>query len=188
MDLDKLRKALSTQDWASAERLLRRAAEQRTAPASVFYNLAQVLVRADKGEEAGPWYRKAVGRDPGHAHAWHEYGAWLTERGELAEAMSAFSRAARLAPQDTDAQRNLGRVALRLGEWEVARGAFLALGPQDDEAALALLRLALETGAPDAQTRAMRRELAQKPALRAHLLKTLTRSARGRVPLDPQAL
>ena len=187
----RLTAALSREDWPAAEQILRRWAQKRSAPAAVSYNLAQVLVRSGKAEQAGAWYRKALALDPNHADAWCELGAWRVQRGEMAEASAAYAKALALRPDDSDALRGAARAAMRLGVWAEAKRLWLALAgsieaPTDDEAALGLLRAALEAGDPDAA--ALRRSLGARPELRPALVKALGRTARGSLPLRPKDL
>lgn len=185
----KLAAAISRSDWPTAERLLRQWAQKKSAPATVFYNLAQVLVRSGKADQAGAWYRKAVAADPGYADAWCEYGAWRLERGEAAEARAAYAKALALRSEDLDARRGAARTAMRLGEWRAAAADWtmvLQSAPDDEEAQVGALRAALETNDPSAGQ--ARRELAARPQARPALLKALTRSAKGSVPLRPSDL
>lgn len=184
----RLQEALAAEDWPQAERLLRGLAAKKGAPASVLYNLGLVLDRAGKGDQSGPWFRRAVTADPGHVNAWCELGSWLLARNDLPGAEQAFSRAAALG--DPTARRDHARVALRLGHFQVARAGWQAIldasAGTDTEALHALLRIALEEGAPIA--RDLRRSLAAQPGERPALLKTLTRTARGSLPLSPKDL
>ncbi|MEL6317669.1 MAG: tetratricopeptide repeat protein [Pseudomonadota bacterium] len=182
----KLAPALAAEDWSTAERLLRARAKKPRPPAAVLFNLGQVLLRSEKADQSGAWYRKALAVDPNHVAAWCELGAWSAERDDLDAAMEAFDRALRLAPDDADALRGLGRAALRRGDWATAETAFRRLPEEDAEARMALYRIAAEQDAADLAER--RRALATDPALRPALLKTLTRTARGRLPLRPKDL
>ncbi len=187
--VESLQRALAAANWPAAETMLRRAARHRDAPASVFYNLGQVLARLGRAGQSGPWYRKAVAADPRHADAWCEYAAWLAGRGETGPALAAWQRAVALRPDHRATLRGRARLALRAGLWTEARATWQALAGDGDatgEAALALLRIALETGDPEATARRCR--LVARPELRPALLKTITRTARGAVPLRPADL
>ena len=184
-----LQRAFAAANWPAAEAMLRRAVRHRDAPASVFYNLGQVLARLGRAGQSGPWYRKALAADPRHADAWCEYAAWLAVRGETVPALAAWKRAVALRPDHRATLLGCARLALRAGLWTEARATWQALAGDGDatgEAALALLRIALETGDPEAMAR--RRRLAARPELRPALLKTITRTARGAVPLRPTDL
>lgn len=181
--MGRLAAAISAEDWGKAERLLRRAAVKKGAPAQVFFNLGQVLVRSGQAEQAGHWYQRAAQADPSYVNAWCELGAWRAERSAHADALTAFQRALSLAPSDRDALRGAARSATKLCDWAVAAACWRALAsdPEDAEAALGALRAALEMGDPAAAE--MRARLAQSPALRPGLIKTITRTARGSAPL-----
>ncbi len=174
-----LQALLAAQDWPGAERLLRRAAKSKSANASTYYNLGKVLEVAGKPEQSGAWYKKAVSADPGHANAWFELGRWAIDGRDWPLAAKAFAKAAALAPDDPDAWRNLGRVTLRLGHWDQAQVAWARF--DDDEARLAQYRIAAERGK---DTSVLRAALLRDPALRPEVLKTLVRTAKGRVPLQ----
>ena len=176
-DLSKLPALLAAQDWPRAERLLRRAAAAKGAPASVFYNLGKVLEAAGKGGQSRAWYRKAVAADPAHAHAWFELARAALDQDDWPAAADGFAAALRLSPDDTDAARNLMRVALRLGRWDQARQAAGLL--DDDEAVQARYRAAAELGE---ETGALQAQLLRSGA-RQMALTTLTRTAKGRIPL-----
>lgn len=82
-------------------------------------------------------------------------------------------------PDDADTQRNLGRVALRLGDWDIATDCFLA--HSDQEARLARYRIAAETGSDITD---LRDALLAERSWRPEVIKTLTRTAKGSVPLN----
>jgi TPR repeat protein len=108
-------------------------------------------------------------------------GRAAIDTGDLATALEGFDRALTLDPSDGDARRNLGRVALRLGRYDIARAAWAGL-PGDGEAALALYRVACETGDPDAPE--MRRALLARHPDRAAVIRTLVRVSKGAIPLN----
>jgi len=179
--LDRLPALIAAQDWPAAERLLRRAAKDRDAPAAVFYNLAKVLEHAGKPAQCRTWLKRAVAVDPRHGDAWFELGRAAIAAGDLTEALTAFRHAARLAPEDADAWRNLGQVALRLGDWQTARTAWGRLGcsPEaDPEAVAGLYRAEAELGLTNlARAAAL---IADRPGPQS--LKALTGTAKGHLP------
>ncbi|WP_299966363.1 tetratricopeptide repeat protein [uncultured Roseobacter sp.] len=183
VDLATLPALLAAQDWPRAEKLLRRAAQKRDAPAEVFYNLAKVLEALDKPEQSRRWLKRAVTQRPGYASAWFELGRAALASRDLPAARDAFARAARLDPADADARRSLGRVALRLCDWDLAAQCFE--GGEDTEARHARYRIAAETGQAQAADRAA---LWSDGSARALTLRTLTRVARGTLPLRLRAL
>lgn len=169
---------LAAQDWPAAERLLRRLAKGKAPTADVFYNLAKVLEMAGKRAQVRHWLERAVGCKPDYAIAWFELGRAAVDEGDLPAARLAFVKALALAPQDADARRSLGRVALRLGDWEMANACFA--GQTDREAQMARYRIGAETGAPVDDLRAA---LLARGEWRPEVLKTLTRTAKGSIPL-----
>ncbi len=175
VDLSALPAMLARADWPAAEALLRRAAVD-SAPAAVFYNLAKVLEMQGKPDRAA-WLDRAVARDPHHAAAWFELGRARIET--PAAALTAFHRAADLAPDDRDAWRMVLRLALRLCDWPRLAAALAHL-PTDAETRVAAYRLLAETGRATAADRAA---LLSDPAMRPEAIKALTRVARGTIPL-----
>lgn len=124
---------------------------------------------------------RAVQLAPGHAAAWFELGRAAVAREDFATAMSGFSQALKLTPDDIDARRNLGRVTLRLGAYDAAYTAWAPLRG-DPEADLALYRIAAETGDPNAK--ALRRALIEHHPNTAAVIKTLVRVSKGAIPLN----
>jgi predicted Zn-dependent protease len=172
--------AIRAGDWPRAEQALRRLVKERGTPAEAAYNLAQVLLHRGRGEQAGPWLRRAVAQRPDYAIAWFELGRWTLLHGALDEARDAFARAAALAPEDADAWRNLARIAERLGDFATARDAWARLA--DPEARVGLLRALLELRDPAAEP--LRQALWVEPALRPLVLRAITATSAGRLPLD----
>ncbi|MEO1776729.1 MAG: tetratricopeptide repeat protein [Pseudomonadota bacterium] len=183
-DLSRLPSLIQAQDWAAAERLLRRAAQARRAPPEVFYNLGKVLAAAGKPHQSPPWYRKAVQARPDYAIAWFELGAAEMAEGRLRAAYAAFGRALALDPADRDAQRTLARLSLRLGEWEQAARLWAPFADTDTdtEAAVARYRIACETGDWPTAT-ALLAKLRADPQTRLLALQAMTRTGRGRLSL-----
>lgn len=177
-DLTALPRLIQAQDWAAAESLLRGAAMPSDAPAEVFYNLAKIVEMQGKWTDAGPWLHRATQRRANYAMAWFELGRWAADHDDRALALTAFRHAAALDPTDRDARRNLGRIALRQGDWDTVLTAFD--GQTDLEARIALYRARTETGA---DTRAELDALLARKDARAAVFKAMTRTAKGRVPL-----
>lgn len=177
--LSSLPALIAAQDWPRAERLLRRAATSKGAPAEVFYNLAKVLEARGAAAQMGPWLRKAVAARADYAIAWFELGRWAANAREDDLAIAAFRKAVALTPRDKDARINLGRLALRRADWDLAASAWSVLtGP---EAEVARYRIATEQGA---DTSADLDRLLRNPATRGLAIQAMTRTARGCVPLS----
>ena len=180
--LEKLPALLAAQDWPAAERVLKRAAQARPGEAAILYNLGRVLMEQGQWAPARHWLKQAIAAQPKHQAAWFELGRTSLELSEVGAARVAFSKALELDPSDQDAARNLGRVALRLGDFAAARAAYAKLDPNEIETACALYRIAAETGDPEAS--ALRAGLLARRSDRAQVLKALTRTAKGALPLN----
>lgn len=177
-DMKSLAALVSAQDWPAAELLLRRLAKGKAPAPDVFYNLAKVLEAAGKSGQMKHWLERAVAANPRYGIAWFELGRAALEHGALDAAQAAFQQSVNLMPADLDAKRNLGRIALRIGDWNKATDCF---APQSDkEAQLAHYRIAAETGNP---TKELRDALLAQRAWRPEVIKTLTRTAKGSIPL-----
>lgn len=178
VDLTGLQALIAAQDWAGAEKLLRRAARAKAAPAQVFYNLGKVLEAAGRPEQSGTWFRKAVAADPSYAMAWFELGRRAIALDDLDLAEKTFARVTALTPSDMDAWRTLARLHLRRGHWAEARTAWAHF--DDAEARAALYRIACELGEDTGPLRA--RLLSSKEG-RPEVIKAVTRVSRGALPL-----
>lgn len=176
-------------DWGRAETLLRRLWRTKDAPAQAAHNLALVLVEGGKTQQAGAWFAKAVRQDPAYAAAWFEYGRWHLSRRDLKKAAEAFETVTVLEPDAEDGWRNLGRIRERMADYQASLDAWEAVGrlkEGDGEAALGMLRALIELRQSEAVE--LQARLALLPALRPGLLKVLTRTSAGRLPLDPRRL
>lgn len=169
---------ISSQNWPAAIKLLRREASKPDAGADIFYNLGKVLEADGKWLQSGEWFQKAVDRRSGYQVAWFELGRWAVDQRDLRRAFDAFMKAVDLEPADADARRNAGRIALRLGRWAQARTLWEAFS--DNEAKQAQYRITAELSEP---TSDMRNKLLDDRHLRPEVLKTLTRTAKGSIPL-----
>ena len=181
MDIHRLQKALAQGDWAQADAVLAPVTAEAGAHPSMLYNHGKVLMELGQMAAAAELLQRTVRAAPGHAAAWFELGRAALLQEDFATAFAGFSRALELTPEDDDARRNLGRVALRLGEYGVARAAWLPLRG-DAEADLVLYRIAAETGDPSAAQQ--RRDLLARHPDRAAVIRTLVRVSKGAVPLN----
>lgn len=104
--------------FADAEAVLRRAANVRDAAAE--YNLAVVLDRTGRADEAREHYQGALGIDPFHARAMNNLGILRDRVGAPAEALQWFRRALAI---DTDAAEfhvNAGSALIHLRRFDEA--------------------------------------------------------------------
>jgi tetratricopeptide (TPR) repeat protein len=181
MHAKKLADLLIAGDWKGAEALLGPVASVPGAHPSLVYNHGKVLIELGRGREAVAALRRVIAATPERADAWFEMGRAALLHEDFATALEGFQEALALAPDDLDARRNLGRVALRLGRWEVARATWEGF-EADNEAEIALYRIAAETRAEDAKAR--RDRLLESHPDRASVVLALVRSSKGAIPLD----
>lgn len=183
--LSDLPKLFAAKDWTTAERLLRKAAKSRKAPAEVHFNLGKVLEAQGRKAQAITFFKRAAALKPGYAAAWAEAGRMMMDTGDPAGALPLLEKAAKLDPDDPYAPRNIGRIAVRLGLWEKAEAVYA--GQSDDEAVAMLYRCAAEQRRNSA--RAMLDEVLAQPARRPLALQMMVRTARGAIPrrLPPAA-
>lgn len=96
-------------DLVAAESALRRSIEtERTAGA--LNDLANLLLRRGRAEEAEALAREAVEREPNSATGWDTLAEALKARRRYDEAEAAQQRAVELAPNDPDYQRRLNEI------------------------------------------------------------------------------
>ncbi len=181
MGLENLTERLIAEDWAGAEALLAPHASAPDAHPSLVYNWGKVLIELDRPGEAARALRRVVAADPTHVNGWFELGRAAIMRDDYETAYHAFEQAHLIDPDDADATRNFARVALRLGYWDQARIAWEGLMP-DQEAEIALYRVAAETRAKDAARR--RAALLETHPSRPAVVTALVRTSKGAVPLD----
>ena len=129
--------------YAAAEPLLRQALEGLDT-AETRYDLALVLERGGRLDEAVSEYERALDRNPSHVGALNNLGVALARQGRFAPAIRRFEQAVAVAPDNADAHVNLGALLLAQGAREPARRAFrtaLELDPGHAGAADGLRRL-----------------------------------------------
>lgn len=158
--LNNLEAVLRTQQWAATARR----------PASLALRRLQVVARA-RTEAPGDVvaaYRQALEAQPHDPMARYLLGVACFETGQLETAQQLLE-----AARDqgiTSAERELGRIALRLRQPERAKillSRVLGREPQDPEALAELARAYEALGEPEAATSAYRRALALAPNMQA---------------------
>lgn len=175
---EKLAVFIAEENWRGAAAVLKREAGKAGAPASVFYNLAKVLEADKKWRQSGKWLKKAIQIDLNYQIAWFELGRWSLDQGDFQLAFEAFRKSSELNPDDKDARRNTARIALRLGMWEQAREYWKSY--PDMEAEQARYRIAAELGE---SIDGLQTTLLENRNARPEVIKTLTRTAKGKIPL-----
>ncbi len=92
-------------------------------------------------EDAEPYYRSALARDPEFKEAWINLGLAAFSQGRTEEAQACQREALRLDPESPDAQNNLGMIHYTLGHLTEAENCFraaLRLDPAQPNATLNL--------------------------------------------------
>jgi tetratricopeptide (TPR) repeat protein len=89
-------------------------------------NLGNLLRKLGRGQEAIPYFRRAIEVDPRHAEAYNNLGAVLADAGKWDEAATNYQAALNLRPGFAEAHNNLGVALVRLGRAEEAIGHFEA--------------------------------------------------------------
>ena len=100
---------------AEAEAVLRRAIRVRDATAE--YNLANVLDRMDRWDEAREHYDRAIAINPYHARAMNNLGIGFSRRGDPLRALPLYRRAIEVAPNVVDSYTNLSAALGALGRF-----------------------------------------------------------------------
>jgi tetratricopeptide (TPR) repeat protein len=88
--------------------------------AEAQYDLATVLRRQGKAEDAVRQYERALRLNPDHADAHSDLGAALMGRGRTQEAIGQYEQALRIRPDSAVAQNNFGLALVRLGRAQEA--------------------------------------------------------------------
>jgi len=136
---------------ARAVGFLEAAYAARPAP-EVANNLAQVLYRLARYEDALPVLERCLERCPDYALAWNTYGGALNGCGRHAEASDAFAQAVRAAPGFLAARQNLARSRASLKDLAGARRIYeelIALAPDDASIRTDYARVLTNFGALD---------------------------------------
>lgn len=121
----------------AAEATFRQLLAKQPDHAGAHLNLAQVLQRLNRGEDALVHLREAVRLGPGDPEAAMALGMALARMNRLEEARNPLERAAALAPNAPIARYNLGLVLARLNQLSRAAAEFreaIALKPDYAEA------------------------------------------------------
>ncbi len=129
--------------YAAAEPVLRQALEGLDT-AETRYDLALVVDRTGRLDEAVAEYERALDRNPNHVGALNNLGVALARQGRFAPATRRLERAVAVDPDHADAHVNLGALLLAQGAREPARQAFsmaLELDPGHAGAADGLRRI-----------------------------------------------
>jgi tetratricopeptide (TPR) repeat protein len=89
------------------------------------------LLELGRLDEAAAAYRAVVTKDPGHIYGWRGLGMAARERGDHAEALEHFRKAAALAPENTLMLHDLAAGLRELGRLDEAAESFRAVVTKD---------------------------------------------------------
>jgi tetratricopeptide (TPR) repeat protein len=114
--------ALARFDDAEKAYLAAIAAEQQQAKKSEWpsYNLGLLYLNKGKGNEAIPYLRLALERNPQFAAAKMKLGTALANQGYSAEALDLLNQTVELEPENAEAHYRLGQLLNRLGKHKEA--------------------------------------------------------------------
>lgn len=108
-------------DLASAEKLLRQAAEADSHNADTANQLGLVLAKQNRAGEAKDWFQRAITIRRDHTGAINNLAVLYAETGQSSDALAAFQYGLKIAPDDEQLCLNLGRLYVKLGQREKAR-------------------------------------------------------------------
>jgi Tfp pilus assembly protein PilF len=107
-------------DWSAAERHLRAALEIKSGNDKVQLDLAEVLLRQVRFDEAADLLRKGLKKRPDHAGFHSKLGYILRWQGANAEAKTHLQRAIELDPTDAAAMIEMAAIHEEIGEFAPA--------------------------------------------------------------------
>ena len=176
--------ALQAGRWRDAETLFRHTLAVTEGNWMTHNNLAVLLAREKRREEALRHYREGLLIQPYYADGHYNLGLLLAELGRTAEAIGEFREATRLDPRHAKALAHLGIALGRLGRWEEAvarQREALRVQPDFPEARNSLGLALVELGLPaeaEAEYREALRLRDEYPEARHNLALLLTRLGR----------
>ncbi|MBN1676513.1 MAG: tetratricopeptide repeat protein [Kiritimatiellae bacterium] len=132
-----VRSALHRPIWRDSVKLFRHELAADNDNLVAHYNLANLLARDGRREEAARHYAEAVRIRPDFATGYSKLAAVLTELGRLDEAMRHYSAAIALRTDDADLYNNFGAALAAKGDVAAALGHYstaLRLNPEHKSA------------------------------------------------------
>lgn len=107
--------AYQTGDAQAGLAQIQRAVELMPQAPHMRNNLANLLMAAQRLDEALPHYLEAIRLSPDHAEAWQNLGNIYRIKGDLPQALKAYQQAARLLPEHAGVLSSLGALYAVLG-------------------------------------------------------------------------
>lgn len=139
-------------DFEQAAALLEDVVEAAPEVTAPYIDLALVLERLDKPEEAEQYLQLALRLFPGHPVASNEYGLLLRKSGRFAEARTVYEQTLTSFPEYMPAHRNLGILCdLYLGDTDCAMEQYEIYSeamPEDEQVSVWIADLRLRSGTP----------------------------------------
>ena len=185
-------RSIAARDWSKAEKKLRLLRRRHPDRPDVPYNLALVIRECGRFDEAVEILSRTAARFPGYAFASFELANTLLAMGRETDARDQLEHHLARWEDDEDAHLLAARIWLRQGNTDKATEHLAEIERQiaDDnhDAKFLEAQISLRTGDFE-RTRALFRQLSRAaPYMRPNLLKELTQSPRGRIPLDSRRL
>ncbi|MEM6708620.1 MAG: tetratricopeptide repeat protein [Pseudomonadota bacterium] len=117
--------AMKAEDWASAERLLRRITADQPELAGPWVNLGQVALQLGDVEGARRAFRQAIAANPENCAAYNQLGVLFRTQGDFESAEDLYLKCLNGSPDFAKAYLNLGILyELYLGRLEEALKAY----------------------------------------------------------------
>jgi TonB family protein len=141
--------ALKRQDFATAAKLLQRAADQDPDAKEGWDGLGQAYSALNEHDKAVAAFRKQLEKQPDDAHANGELAAELQQLGHFDDAIASYRKQIEAAPTDKLAHKRLGLLLVQLKRDPEAQSeleAAAAIPPEDTEVKMALAQLYSRTG------------------------------------------
>ncbi len=99
---------LGKEDWQGALQELQALADSYPRLSGISLDLALVYRQLGDAEQAGPWFQRSITDNPGNIGAYNEYGIFLREQGQFAEAEAIYLLALARWEASADTHRNIG--------------------------------------------------------------------------------
>jgi len=125
-----------SENFTVLEQQLQSWSNNKSPPQSQLNNLLEKYQNA-RYDDAETMATSITLEFPGHQFGWKMLGVLLARTGRKSEALSAYQKAVQLAPQDAEAQNNLGTALEGFGRFEEAKASYrqsIALKPDYVEA------------------------------------------------------
>ncbi|GHB21064.1 hypothetical protein GCM10007094_06420 [Pseudovibrio japonicus] len=187
--LEKLETAISQENWPEAERRILLLLDGDQTNPSLWYNLGLVRRRSGNNAQALEDFARTLELAPHHKGAMFERAAAHLDLENFNAALNDFAEFTAAYPDDSDGLLNLARIALHMEVPELALQAFQKrAGMENDAENILGAAEAMQMMGDEQGISMLRRLFANNPAVRPELLKIMSQSSHGRVPLSSKAI